>query len=124
MFYVKIKIKESKIHGLGIFADENINKGNKIYQENLILDLLLSKKEFSALSKNEQNTIKHYGYFDKLRKKWHLAFDDIRFCNHSLNGNITLQNGILIAKKNIKKGEELTQNFEEFEELREELRNK
>ena len=43
MFYIKYKIKKSNIHGLGLFADENISQGTKIYEENPLLDLLLSK---------------------------------------------------------------------------------
>ena len=121
MFYVKIKLQQSRIHGIGLFADEDISTGKAVYCGNPKLDLLLTDKEFLKLSVNEQGTIKHYGYFDKYLKKWHLAFDDIRFCNHSSDGNISLKNNKLVAARNIKKGEEITQNYEEFEELRENL---
>jgi uncharacterized cupin superfamily protein len=103
MFYVKVKLKESKIHGIGLFADEDIPKGKTVYSDNNKLDLFLSEKEFSSLADNEKNTIKHYGFFDKSVGKWHLNFDDMRFCNHSLDGNITLRSSKLIAKKDIKK---------------------
>ena len=122
MFHIKTLIKKSSLHGIGLFADENVFKGQNVYTENQKLDLFLSNKEFSKLSTNEKTTIQHYGYFDMKRNKWHLNFDDIRFCNHDINGNITLQNGILKAKKNIKKGEVLTQNYGEFEKLRDKLK--
>ncbi|OGJ16321.1 hypothetical protein A3K73_01900 [Candidatus Pacearchaeota archaeon RBG_13_36_9] len=121
MFYIKTKLKNSRLHGLGLFAGQNIKKGQKIYTGNEKLDLFLSEEEFSRLPIDEQNTIKHYGYFDKEKHKWHLAFDDIRFCNHSSDGNITLKEKSLVAKRDIKKGEELTQNYSEFEDLRKEL---
>ncbi len=122
MFHVKIELKKSKIHGIGLFAGQDISKGQKIYTGNENLDLFLSEEECSKLALDEQNTIKHYGYFDKAKSKWHLSFDDIRFCNHSSDGNITLKEKSLVAKRDIAKGEELTQDYREFEQLREKLR--
>lgn len=121
MFHVRVELRQSAWHGIGLFAGEDISKGEKIYTENLSLDLLLSESEFSMLSDDEKKTIKHYGYFDKNKRKWHLAFDDIRFCNHSVDPNLILKDGSLVAKKDIKKDEELTQDYRDFEELRAEL---
>lgn len=63
---------------------------------------------------------------DPKNNKWHLAFDDIRFCNHSKNGNVTISKNDtkyqLIAKRNINQGEEITQDYKEFEKLRKELK--
>ena len=116
MFHVKTELKESKIHGIGLFAGENIDKGQKIYTKNSDLELSLTPKEFSKLQKNEQKTIKHYGCFDKKVDRWHLDFDDIRFCNHSKNGNITLKEESLVASRNIEEGKEITQDYSQFEE--------
>lgn len=125
MFTVKIKLKESPIHGIGLFADEDIPKGKIIYLANPKLNLLLTQEEFSKLSSNEKETIQHYGYYDKIKKKWHLSFDDIRFCNHSFESNLTKQNDKVITKRDIKKGDELTHNYKEFEDpLRNGLINK
>ncbi|MFA4960445.1 MAG: SET domain-containing protein [Candidatus Pacearchaeota archaeon] len=118
MFHVKIKLSESKIHGIGLFANEDISKGKIVYSINEKLDLLLTEKNFLKLLDDEKCTIKHYGYFDKNRKIWHLSFDDIRFCNHSVNGNITIEDNKLIAVRDIRKNKEITQNYGEFEELR------
>ncbi|MDP3881956.1 MAG: SET domain-containing protein [Nanoarchaeota archaeon] len=122
MFHVKTSVKPSPIHGLGLFADQNIKKGEIIYEPDPALDLLLTQDEFNQLPPTERSHISHYGYFDKKLKKWHLAHDDIRFCNHKKASNLTLKDGKLIAKKDIKKGEELTQDYNEFEELRGELK--
>ena len=62
MFHIKIKLDKSKISGIGLFADENIKKDQIIYSINNKIDLLLTIEEFFHLSKNEQNTIRHYGY--------------------------------------------------------------
>lgn len=122
MFHVKIKLGISKINGIGLFADQDINKNELVYSFNDKLDLILSEEDFLKLSLDERNTISNYGYLDKNAKLWHLAFDDIRFCNHSLDGNINLTDSQLLANRLIKKGEEITQNYEEFEVLRPELK--
>ncbi len=115
MFYIKVDIGPSKLHRIGLFAQENVKKDQKIYSVNGNLDLFLTEKEFSKLSENEQHTIKHYGFFDKRKNAWHLSFDDIRFCNHDPDGNMTLSGTDLIAKRDIKSGEELTEDYAEFE---------
>ena len=89
------------------------------------MDLTISQEDFDTLDIFSQQHIKHYGYFDTRSEQWHLAFDDIRFCNHSKDSNITQKESnseyVLVAKRDIKKGEELLQDYSEFEELREEL---
>jgi len=122
MFYIRTSLKESPLHGIGLFSGENIAPWTKIYAPNPELDLFISPEKFLTLSNSDQETIQHYGYLDsKSGGGWHLAFDDIRFCNHSSRWNITLKQGILYANRAIKAGEELTQNYEEFESLRSEL---
>jgi uncharacterized protein len=122
MFYVKTDLGKSLIHGIGLFSKRDIKKGERVYKSNPNLDLILSDLQFGRLEDKEKERIAHYGYFNKRTKKWHLAHDDIRFCNHSSGGNLTQVENRLIAKRDIKKGEELTQDYSEFEELREELK--
>lgn len=123
MFHVKVKLKESDLHGIGLFADQHIKKGQAVYTINESLDLKISIYDFELLSNDEQQTICHYGYLDKSGDYWHLSFDDVRFCNHSRKGNIKLVGNRLIAKRDISKGEELTQNYSEFENLRRVLKD-
>ncbi|HVY01220.1 MAG TPA: SET domain-containing protein [Candidatus Nanoarchaeia archaeon] len=105
-----------------MFASENIKKGTKIYCPNIKLDLLLTEKQFNELNESEKEIIKHYGYFDKKLGKWHLAHDDIRYCNHSTNPNIGLLNENLVALRDIKKDEEILQNYSDFEESRQNIK--
>jgi len=123
MFYVKTALNQSKLDGIGLFAEEDIPEGKVVYSINPKLDLFISQEEFANIGENEKETISHYGYFDKKENKWHLSFDDIRFCNHSKDSNIILKGHELIAKKDIQKGEEITQDYSEFENLREELKS-
>ena len=50
MLTIKTKIGPSKIEGVGLFADEPIKKGTKVWAFEPKLDLLLSKEEVEALS--------------------------------------------------------------------------
>jgi len=68
MFYFNTIIKPSRIHGLGLFTEEDISKGKKVYRINEDLDLTLSDNHFLKLDDNEKKIIKHYGYFDKKEK--------------------------------------------------------
>lgn len=127
MLLIKAYLAKSKIHGIGLFAGQDIKSGTVIYKTSPGLDLELSEEQFKKIDDASKRLIQHYGYQSKENKKWHLAFDNIRFCNHSEKNNLTKSKiygtDHLIATKNIKKGEELLQNYNEFENLREELQN-
>lgn len=126
MVLVKTFLDKSKIHGIGLFANENIKSGAIVYKPNPGLDIKITEEEFSKLEKNCQETIRHYGFRSKVDSMWYLAFDDIRFCNHSKNSNLFQSeidnNKCLTANRDIKKGEELLQNYGEFEILRDVLK--
>jgi len=117
MKYKKISKRLSHINGIGLFTDENIEKGEKVLGSSPKLDLEVTQDRFDTLSENEKLTLKHYGYKAK-DNKWHLNFDDVRFLNHSDKPNITqseTNSSLLIARRGIEKGEELTQDYREFE---------
>ena len=118
MFYVKHTLKPSKINGIGLFANQNIKKGEVVYEVVLADDLLLTNNEFITLTSSQKSTIEHFGYFDKKLSKWHLANDDIKFCNHSPNSNVSLIGSKLIALRNINSGDEILHNYQEIEDLR------
>lgn len=119
MIHIKYKLDRSAIHGIGFFVDQDIKKGDIIFTASPILDLNISQTEFERLKKKEQEEIRYWGYFDKLTKKWHVDFDHIHFINHSYIANTTQDfshpETCLVASRDIESGEELTQNYLEFE---------
>lgn len=83
MLLVKTKIGPSEIEGIGLFADEQIKAGTKVWIFEPKLDLVLSKEEITELSFPVQESFYRYAYLDKVRKKYLLCGDDARFFNHS-----------------------------------------
>lgn len=117
MICIKYKIKTSDIHGIGLFADQNIPKDTLIYKPTPLLDVDITEDEFQGLNESEQAEVKYYGYFNKKTQKWHVAYDAIRVLNHAedVGANVTQDSDmVMIAKRNIQKGEELLQNYIEI----------
>ena len=116
MLLVKTKIRPSKIEGVGLFADEPIKSGTKVWGFEPKLDLLLSKEEVETLSPAAQEQFYRYAYLDKVRGKYLLCGDDGRFFNHSDTPNCyeTMENDSTYSLRDIEVGEELTINYAEF----------
>ncbi len=122
MLLIKATVKPSKTHGLGLFADEDILKGARIWKFSPGLDLEILKTDFEKLSQAEKDIILFYGFLSKKTDCYHLSFDNVRFMNHAKEGNVVIDQTVddteypLIARKDIQAGEELTQNYFEFDD--------
>ena len=115
------KIKKSKIHGTGVVASHNINKGIKIIE---YIGEKVSKKEGDRrsaerikkyLNKKNEGSV----YIFELNKKYDIdgspLYNKARFINHSCNPNCEIEiikNRIwVISIKKIKEGEELNYDY-------------
>lgn len=119
MIHVKYKLDRSKHHGIGLFADENIKKGQLIYTASPLLDVNITQEQFDTLSDREKEEFQWWGFFDEPTKRWHVDFDVSKFINHENEGAVTQDKNhaeaYLVANRDIQSGEELTQNYLEFE---------
>lgn len=124
MILVKTKLDKSNIHGIGIFAKEFIPNGTVVWQFNRAFDLVLSKEEVDQLSDAAREQFLNYAYVSKKTGHYILCSDDSRFFNHDLNANTKCQVPknpdsdealICFATKDIQLGEELTNNYKEFD---------
>lgn len=112
MLLVKARTGTSKIHGLGLIAQEFIPKGACIWRFQPGFDLMLSEVEFQALSAPAQEQVQHYSFFDEARKVYVLSGDDDRFTNHSDTPNTLEAGGYQsYAIQDIQAGEEITWNY-------------
>ncbi|MCA9351834.1 SET domain-containing protein [Patescibacteria group bacterium] len=123
MFLKKTYLEKSNIHGIGLFAGENIQKGEIIWIPSDLFTLHIPEDKFKGLDISDQDIIRHYGYFHKEMNVWHFASDNSRFINHSVNPTIvrTKTGDGVQALVDIVRGDELTQNYSDFEDLRDVL---
>jgi len=119
MIHIDYTLDKSDKHGIGLFSAQDVRKGDIIYTASPLLDVNITQETFDTLSEREQKEFQWWGFFDELSRMWHVDFDVSKFVNHSSDGNITQDDehkeAYLVAKKDIQTGEELTQNYLEFE---------
>ena len=88
MLLVKTKIAPSPINGIGLFADQFIQKGTIIWKFQPGFDLKINTAELNVLSEPAKQQFLKYAYLNKHTSKYVLCFDDERFINHSDQPNI------------------------------------
>jgi uncharacterized protein len=123
MMLVKAKTGPSAIHGIGLFAKEFIAEGTKVWEFTEGFDLVLTKEQVASLSEASQEQFFNYAYLSKKSGKYILCSDDARFFNHEKPSNIVCrvpEEGAIdalecFAVRNIQPGEEITNNYEEFD---------
>jgi len=119
MIHITYKLKESPLHGIGLFADEDLKSGQPVYTASSLLDVNLTQEQFDSLSEREKEEFRLWGFFDEPSQRWHVDFDVSKFINHSPEGTVTQDThpaeAYLVTTRDVKKGEELTQNYLEFE---------
>lgn len=119
MLHIKYKLDRSAHHGIGLIADQDIARGALIYTASPKLDLNISNEVFESLDQKEKDEVRYWGFWVEKDKVWHVDFDMSKFLNHSFTANTTQDfshpDAYLVAVRDIKKGEELTQNYLEFE---------
>lgn len=117
MIHINCKVTDSKIHGIGLFTNQDIKAGDLIYTPTKLLDVDITQAEFESLTPAEQHSVQYYGYWNKKTQKWHVAFDEIRVLNHGDDNiaNVTQdEDMVMVAKRDIKSGEELFQDYIEI----------
>jgi hypothetical protein len=121
MLLIRTKIGESKIHGIGLFADEDIPIGTIIWRYFPKLDIALNIQEVEELPTVAQDYIYKHTWLSRKLNKYILSFDDDRFANHSNNPNVCEKlvgkedEPSVVALSDIKKGEEITFNYQDID---------
>ena len=115
MLLIKTKIDQSRISGIGLFADQFIPKGTVVWKFMPNFDLLMSEEEVNSLSEPAREQFYNYAFLDKKYNKYMLCSDDARFFNHSDNPNCDERvDDITTAMRDIGSGEELIVNYKDF----------
>jgi len=113
MLLVKTYLDKSTIHGLGVFAGEFIRKGTKIWRFVEGFDRCYSPKQFAKLPKQARDFLKSYAY--RVDGEILFTVDHDHYINHSDDPNTHLKSGYAIARRDIRKGVEITNDYREFD---------
>jgi SET domain-containing protein len=119
MFLVQTHLQYSQIHGIGVFTDEGIAKGQTVWQFDSRIDLAISIDELIKFPPAMQAYLKIYSYIELKNGKriMILCADNAKYINHNNDANlIDTRDGLReIAARDIAEGEELTNNYYNFD---------
>lgn len=124
MLLVKTKIDVSKIHGIGIFADQLIPKGTRIWEYREGVDSRIDENFLQTLPEPAKKQMLNYAYKNPRTGLYVLCGDDARFFNHSDTPNtddldfdkgVVQGEGITVANRDIQPGEEIVSNYRSFD---------
>lgn len=113
MLLVKTYVDRSPIHGLGVFAGEFIAKGTRIWRFVEGFDRCWTPRQFARLPKAARDFLKDYAY--RVDGEILFTVDNDHYINHSEAANTYLRGGYAIARINIAKGVEITNDYREFD---------
>lgn len=130
MILVKTQIKQSDIHGIGVFADEFIPVGTKVWEFTEGFDLKFNDDEILKLPVHLKVFMCKYGWTGTKSNLHCLASDHGKFFNHSTDPNTLSKyvddevEVVTYAIRDINIGEEITDNYASFDENIDSLLNK
>ncbi len=101
-----VVVKKSRLSGMGVFAARNFKKGEVVMRWN---PLIIKKEDLKKLSQEEWHYIDH-----PTPKKYFLMQPPERYVNHSCDANTIARNSRDVARRAIKKGEEITSDYEKL----------
>ena len=113
MFLIDTYLDKSKIQGVGVFAKENIKKGQLIKEERPEFEIEFNKDNLPKMPLALAKLIDTHAYERELGSKiLVMGIDNEKYLNHSNNPNVN-DNGI--ALKDIKIGDEITVDYKDFD---------
>ena len=119
MLLVKTTLDKSRVHGIGLFADEFIPKGTVIWRFHPAVDIRLREEQFCELSPPCREQMRRYTYRERMSGLYVLCGDDARFFNHSDSPNCLDEDdgagGVTVTLRDVDRGEELTCDYALFD---------
>ena len=118
---VNTKVRPSSIHGMGLFADQKINKGDVVWEHSSVFDGWLNDYYLAIAPDSLRKHVDNFYCYDNELKSYILACDNINWINHSGDPNLDSPTKYIhYAKREIESGEELTLDYKQICDLEEE----
>lgn len=122
MLLVPVEVRQSPIHGLGVFAAAFIAKGTVVWQFDPGVDKRHSVEWLAAQPEHVRRFFTSYGVRSLDQRFYYLAGDYTLFINHSATPNMAPdpshkvnEEEVVVAIQDIRPGEELTINYGEID---------
>ena len=114
MFLIDTYLDKSKIEGVGVFAKENVKKGEKIKEVRPEFEIEFDKENLPRMPLALARLIDNYAYErEKESNIVVLGIDNEKYLNHSDDPSV---NDDGIALKDIKIGDEITIDYRDFDD--------
>ena len=85
MLLIETELRNSEIHGIGLFCREAIPKGTKVWTFNPLFDLVLDEDYVRSLPAPAVNFVWRYAYRSRETRQFIVNLDLSRHMNHSDN---------------------------------------
>jgi uncharacterized protein len=122
MLCIKTKVAPSDIHGLGLFSDQFVAKGKAIWKFTLGFDQRFTREQVAIFPELVQIYLARYSSLSRKSGFYLLCADGGNYFNHFENPNCHSEyrddepEMVTSAIRDIKPGEELTDNYANFED--------
>jgi hypothetical protein len=117
---VVTRLGRSRIHGVGVFAILQIQKGARIFSDDLDEMMWIEEGELKALPKRIQELYKDFGVLKEGRYGFPISFNRLTpswYLNSSKSPNVRCdENYEFFALRTIRPGEELTADYSKYSE--------
>jgi hypothetical protein len=114
MLMVETELRQSQIHGTGVFLLEPVRKGDLIWRFDSRIDRVYSEEELASLPERTQRFLRTYSTWHEATRLWILCGDNGRHFNHSDSPNtLSLGTGFGddVASEDLPAGVELTTDY-------------
>jgi SET domain-containing protein len=113
-YRAEVKVATNPQMGLGLFAKEFIKKGSVVWQYIEGVDIRICKDKFEKLNEVQKEYFYKYAWLEE-DGCYYSSCDLTNFINHSYNPNLKVIDDIVIAIQDIQPGEEMFENYQEFD---------
>jgi SET domain-containing protein len=115
MLLIKTRVGPSLIHGNGVFACEDVDRGGLIWRFEPSFDRIIAEEELKQLPAPFREYLDMYAYRSKdLGGRMVLSCDHAKFLNHSSEPNTEELPFRSVASRRIVSGDEITCDYGAF----------
>lgn len=107
MLLIDYFVAPSQVHGLGVFAGQSVDRGDRVYQFHPLIDREISADEFADLPDNVRRLVRSHGEYDREKLVFRLSADGVFYMNHADDPNLEDRGNEMFARRAIQIGEEL-----------------